>query len=76
MAEAPETEQFNIAQVPLRDVNQALQHVRESANATVWEILNPDGSMPLPSGSTSRTCVKVRGNVGYYCCAAMRRRVL
>jgi glutamate synthase domain-containing protein 3 len=67
LAEATETEQLDLVQIPLRDVNQALQNIREGANATVWEVLNPGGSHAVAAGLDQPITVNIRGNVGYYC---------
>lgn len=67
LAEASGTEQFDLARIPLREVNQALQNAREGANATVWEVLNPGGSHAVAVGLDQPVTVNIRGNVGYYC---------
>jgi glutamate synthase domain-containing protein 3 len=67
LAEATETERLDLARVPLRDVNHALQNTREGANATTWEVLNPGGSHAVAAGLDQPISVNIRGNVGYYC---------
>lgn len=67
LAEAADIERFDLAQIPLREVNHALQHAREGANATVWEVVNPGGSHAVAVGLDQPVSVNIRGNVGYYC---------
>jgi glutamate synthase domain-containing protein 3 len=58
---------IDLSEMPLRALNQALHEVREGANETVFEVLNPRGSHSVAVGVDAPVTVEVRGSVGYYC---------
>ncbi|TIS72048.1 MAG: protein GlxC, partial [Mesorhizobium sp.] len=35
---------FDLAEMPLRELNQALHNLTPGSNETAWEVLNPKGS--------------------------------
>ncbi|MDH6233345.1 glutamate synthase domain-containing protein 3 [Mesorhizobium soli] len=70
-APAPETQYearvFDLAKVPLRELNQALHDVADGSNQTAWEVLNPKGNHAVAVGVDASINVDVHGSVGYYC---------
>ena len=58
---------FDLADTPLRAVNQALHAVRDGTNQTAFEVLNPGGAHAVAVGLDQPVSVTVRGSVGYYC---------
>jgi glutamate synthase domain-containing protein 3 len=58
---------IDLAEAPLRALNQALHEVREGANETVFEVRNPRGSHAVAVGVDAPVTVEVHGSVGYYC---------
>jgi methylamine---glutamate N-methyltransferase subunit B len=58
---------FDLAVTPLRELNQALHSVREGANDTAFEVVNPRGHHSVAVGIDGQVTVDVRGSVGYYC---------
>ncbi|PSJ60663.1 GXGXG domain-containing protein [Pseudaminobacter soli (ex Li et al. 2025)] len=70
-APAPETQYaarvFDLAKVPLRELNQALHDVTDGSNETAWEVLNPKGNHAVAVGIDAAINVDVHGSVGYYC---------
>lgn len=57
----------DLAEAPLRVLNQALHEIREGANETEFEVLNPRGSHSVAVGVDAPVTIEVRGSVGYYC---------
>jgi glutamate synthase domain-containing protein 3 len=57
----------DLAQVSLRDLNQALHDLASGSNETGWEVLNPKGSHAVAVGVDQPVTIDVRGSVGYYC---------
>lgn len=58
---------FDLAKMPLRTLNQALQAVAKGANETDFEVLNPRGAHAVAVGADAPVRVDVHGNCGYYC---------
>ncbi|KAB0682732.1 GXGXG domain-containing protein [Aureimonas leprariae] len=58
---------YDLAVTPLREFNQALHALREGANDTAFEVVNPRGHHSVAVGIDSPVSVDVRGSVGYYC---------
>ncbi|MBN9672061.1 GXGXG domain-containing protein [Roseibium aggregatum] len=58
---------FDLAETPLRDLNQALHDVTAASNDTAFEVLNPRGAHAVASGVDAPVSVDIRGSVGYYC---------
>jgi methylamine---glutamate N-methyltransferase subunit B len=67
LTDTPVTKVFDLSSTPLRDLNHALHEVREGANDTDFEVLNPGGSHAVAVGISQPVSVTVRGSVGYYC---------
>ncbi|WP_287095015.1 GXGXG domain-containing protein [Mesorhizobium sp.] len=58
---------FDLAEMPLRELNQALHNLTPGSNETAWEVLNPKGSHSVAVGVDQPITIDVRGSVGYYC---------
>ena len=58
---------FDLSQVPLRDLNQALHNLGPGTNETAFEVINPRGSHAVAVGVDAPVKVDVHGSVGYYC---------
>ena len=58
---------FDLAEMPLRELNQALHDLTPGSNETAWEVLNPKGSHAVAVGVDQPVTIDVRGSVGYYC---------
>lgn len=58
---------FNLAETPLRSLNQALHSVAPAANDTEFDVLNPRGAHAVAVGVDTPVTVRIHGSVGYYC---------
>ena len=58
---------FDLATMPLRDLNSALHAFAPGSNETHFEVLNPRGSHSVAVGVDAPVTVEVKGSVGYYC---------
>ena len=58
--------EFDLAQVPLREVNRYLHRDALAAGVSQVRILNPDGAHSIASGLASPFDVEIDGHVGYY----------
>jgi len=58
---------FDLDQMSLRDLNQALHNLTPGSNETAWEVLNPKGNHSVAVGVDQPITIDVRGSVGYYC---------
>jgi methylamine---glutamate N-methyltransferase subunit B len=56
---------FDLAQTPLREVNQFLHHKVDQQHQTI-QILNPDGAHNVAVGLDAPIAVEIMGHVGYY----------
>lgn len=59
--------EVDLAKAPLRELNAALQSLRDGANELQWDVLNPRGSHAVAVGLDAPASVNVHGSVGYYC---------
>jgi glutamate synthase domain-containing protein 3 len=57
----------DLAQTPLRELNNALHRLAADTNETHWRILNPRGQHAIAVGLEVPILVEIAGNVGYYC---------
>jgi methylamine---glutamate N-methyltransferase subunit B len=64
---------FDLAQSPLRELNEELHRQTDGANEANWEVLNPRGSHAIAVGIDAPINVQIRGSVGYYC-AGMNKK--
>lgn len=58
---------FDLAEMSLRELNQALHDLAPGSNETAWEVLHPRGSHSVAVGVDQPVVIDVRGSVGYYC---------
>ncbi|RUV03900.1 protein GlxC [Mesorhizobium sp. M6A.T.Cr.TU.017.01.1.1] len=58
---------FDLSEMPLRELNQALHDLTPGSNETAWEVLHPKGSHSVAVGVDQPITIDVRGSVGYYC---------
>ena len=58
---------YDLAEKPVRALNQALHLLKPDTNERLWTIENPDGAHAIAVGLDAPISVEVEGNVGYYC---------
>jgi glutamate synthase domain-containing protein 3 len=64
---------IDLAQVSVRELNQALHDLGPDSNATHWQVLHPHGRHALAVGVDAEVTVEIDGHAGYYC-AGMNQR--
>jgi glutamate synthase domain-containing protein 3 len=57
----------DLAETPIRALNQALHDLRPDTNQTRWRVLNPRGGHAIAAGLDIPVTVEIEGHVGYYC---------
>jgi methylamine---glutamate N-methyltransferase subunit B len=62
---ATRTEEFDLAEVPLRALNQALHD--PATDGVSFQVRNPRGAHALAVGAVSAAHVEIHGHAGYYC---------
>jgi glutamate synthase domain-containing protein 3 len=72
-AESTAVEVVDLAQTPLRELNQRLHDLAAIPGPRVWRVLNPNGAHALAAGLDAEVEVEIEGHVGYYC-AGMNKR--
>ena len=72
MAVASAVEIVDLAETPLRELNQRL-HELGDASSRRWRVLNPNGAHAVACGVDADVEIDVEGHVGYYC-AGMNKR--
>ena len=70
MPVAPPVESVDLAETPLRELNQRLH---DADPAPRWSIVHPDGAHAVAVGIDADIEVEIDGHVGYYC-AGMNKR--
>lgn len=58
---------FDLAETPLRELNQALHDCLPDDATSVWRIVNPKGEHAVACGIDTPAEVQIQGHVGYYC---------
>lgn len=58
---------IDLAETPLRELNETLQQQSEGSNRTKWQVLNPRGAHAVAVGLDGPVSVKIEGSTGYYC---------
>lgn len=58
---------IDLAETPLRELNQELHRQTKGANEASWEVINPMGYHAIAVGVDAPISVDIRGSVGYYC---------
>lgn len=64
---------IDLAETPVRHLNQTLHGLPADTNQTLWRILNPRGQHALAVGVDADIRVEIEGHAGYYC-AGMNKR--
>jgi methylamine---glutamate N-methyltransferase subunit B len=72
-AEATAVEVVDLAETPLRELNQRLHELASLPGPAYWRVLNPNGAHAVACGLDAEVEVEVEGHVGYYC-AGMNKR--
>ena len=71
MTEAAETtavEVVDLADTPLRELNQRLHDLARGADGPRrWHVLNPNGAHAVACGLDAEIEIEIQGHVGYYC---------
>jgi glutamate synthase domain-containing protein 3 len=57
----------DLAETPLRELNQSLHGLKAGTNETDWLVLNPKGQHAVAVGIDAPIRIEVKGSVGYYC---------
>ena len=63
----PDAAVFDLGELPLRELNEALQKLPAETNETAWCVLNPRGAHAVAVGVTAKVEITIDGHVGYYC---------
>ena len=72
-AEVEAVEVVDLAETPLRGLNQRLHDLASSPGPAHWRVVNPNGAHAVACGLDADIEVEVEGHVGYYC-AGMNKR--
>ena len=72
-AEVEAVEVVDLAETPLRGLNQRLHDLASSPGPAHWRVVNPNGAHAVACGLDADIKVEVEGHVGYYC-AGMNKR--
>ena len=66
-------EVVDLAETPLRELNQRLHQLALAPGPAHWRVLNPNGAHAVVCGLDADVEVEIDGHVGYYC-AGMNKR--
>jgi glutamate synthase domain-containing protein 3 len=66
-------EVVDLAETPLRELNQRLHDLARTPGPRHWRVLNPNGAHAVACGLDADVEVEIDGHVGYYC-AGMNKR--
>jgi glutamate synthase domain-containing protein 3 len=72
-AEVEAVEVVDLAETPLRELNQRLHDLASAPGPRHWRVLNPNGAHAVACGLDADVEVGIEGHVGYYC-AGMNKR--
>ena len=72
-AEVEAVEVVDLAETPLRELNQRLHDLASAPGPAHWRVVNPNGAHAVACGLDADVEVEVEGHVGYYC-AGMNKR--
>ena len=64
---AAAVEVVDLAETPLRELNQRLHDLAASPGPAHWRVLNPNGAHAVACGLDAEVEVEIDGHVGYYC---------
>jgi methylamine---glutamate N-methyltransferase subunit B len=59
--------EVDLAQSPVRELNQRLHRIGPGDNDHHWRVVNPNGAHAVAVGLTLPVRVEIKGHVGYYC---------
>jgi methylamine---glutamate N-methyltransferase subunit B len=59
--------EVDLAQNPVRALNERLHRLGPQAGERHWRVLNPNGAHAIAVGITEPVEVEIKGHVGYYC---------
>ncbi len=65
--EATAVETVDLAETPLRELNQRLHDASSTGEPRHWRVLNPNGAHAVVCGLDAELEVEIDGHVGYYC---------
>ena len=65
--EATAVEVVDLAETPLRELNQRLHELASVPGPARWRVLNPNGAHAIACGLDADVEVEIEGHVGYYC---------
>ncbi len=60
-------EVVDLAETPLRELNQRLHDLASAPGPAHWRVLNPNGAHAVACGLDAEIDVEIEGHVGYYC---------
>ncbi|MFY9578894.1 MAG: hypothetical protein WAQ33_06175 [Gaiellaceae bacterium] len=72
-AETSGTEEVDLAETPLRELNHRLHELARGEGPRNWRVSHPDGAHAVACGLDADVEVEIEGHVGYYC-AGMNKR--
>jgi glutamate synthase domain-containing protein 3 len=72
-AERSGTEEVDLAETPLRELNRRLHELTTVDGPRHWRVFHPDGAHAVACGLDADVEVEIEGHVGYYC-AGMNKR--
>ena len=58
---------FDLEEIPVRTLNQALHDLPETGNTETWQVVNPKGEHAIACGAKADINIEIQGHVGYYC---------
>ncbi len=58
---------FDLTQIAVRELNQALHDVAQTATEREWVVTHPNGAHNLAVGVNAAVSVDINGHAGYYC---------
>jgi len=58
---------FDLAELPVRALNERLHGLSADTNRTLWRVLNPRGQHALAVGVDALVRIEIAGHAGYYC---------
>ncbi len=61
------TDLIDLADTPVRNLNQALHDLPPDTNRTLWRVLNPRGQHALAVGIDAPIRIEIAGHTGYFC---------
>jgi methylamine---glutamate N-methyltransferase subunit B len=60
-------ETIDLAEVPVRQLNERLHALTSGSNRASWRVLNPRGQHALAVGVNAAVHIEIAGHAGYYC---------